>query len=69
YQEVRNNLTEKRFVFDVELASHLVRKKYKLQQIPIDWQESPGSTVKITSAFRMAFSLIIIRFKLFLNFR
>ncbi len=69
YQEVRNNLTEKRFVFDVELASHLVRKKYKLQQIPIDWQESPGSTVKITSAFRMAFSLIIIRLKLFLNLR
>ena len=67
YHEIRNRLTERRFVFDVELASLLIRKKYQLEQVAIDWQESPGSTVKISSAFRMAASLLIIRLRLFLD--
>ena len=67
YHEIRNRLTERRFVFDVELASLLIRKKYQLEQVAIDWQESPGSTVKISSAFRMAASLLVIRLRLFLG--
>ena len=67
YHEIRTRLTERRFVFDVELASLLIRKKYQLEQVAIDWQESPGSTVKISSAFRMAASLLVIRLRLFLG--
>ena len=65
YHEIRNRLTERRFVFDVELASLLIRNEYQLEQIAIDWQESPGSTVKMSSAFRMAASLLVIRLRLF----
>ena len=39
----------------------------QLEQVAIDWQESPGSTVKISSAFRMAASLLVIRLRLFLG--
>ena len=67
YHEIRNRLTERRFVFDVELASLLIRNEYQLEQIAIDWQESPGSTVKMSSAFRMAASLLVIRLRLFLG--
>ena len=67
YREICNRLTERRFVFDVELAALLTRKGYALKQIPIDWQESPGSTVKLSSAIRMLISLFIIRIKLLFN--
>jgi len=67
YREICHRLTERRFVFDVELAALLTRKGYTLKQIPIDWQESPGSTVKLSSAIRMLTSLFIIRIRLLFN--
>ena len=67
YQKIRHHLAEKRFVFDVELAVHLTRQKYKLKEIPINWDESPGSTINIKSAFRMLISLFVIRWNLLMR--
>ncbi len=67
YQKVQNKLMEKRFVFDVELAAHLTRIGYKLKEIPINWHESPGSTINIKSAFKMLISLFVIRWRLLIN--
>jgi dolichyl-phosphate beta-glucosyltransferase len=67
YQKVQNKLMEKRFVFDVELAAHLMRLGYKLKEIPINWHESPGSTINIKSAFKMLISLFVIRWRLLIN--
>ncbi len=67
YQKVQNKLMEKRFVFDVELAAHLTRLGYKLKEIPINWHESPGSTINIKSAFKMLISLFAIRWRLLIN--
>ena len=64
YQKIQNKLMEKRFVFDVELAAHLTRQGYKLKEIPVNWHESPGSTINIKSAFKMLFSLFVIRWRL-----
>lgn len=64
YQKISHHLKEKRFVFDIELAAHLTRQKYKLKEIPINWHESPGSTINIRSAFRMLISLFVIRWRL-----
>ena len=67
YQKVQNKLMEKRFVFDVELAAHLTRLGYKLKEIPINWHESPGSTINIKSAFKMLIPLFAIRWRLLIN--
>jgi glycosyltransferase involved in cell wall biosynthesis len=67
YQKIQNKLMEKRFVFDVELAAHLTRQGYKLKEIPVNWQESPGSTINIKSAFKMLISLFVIRWRLLIN--
>lgn len=64
YQKIQNKLMEKRFVFDIELAAHLTRQGYKLKEIPVNWHESPGSTINIKSAFKMLFSLFVIRWRL-----
>ena len=64
YQKIQNKLIEKRFVFDIELAAHLTRQGYKLKEIPVNWHESPGSTINIKSAFKMLFSLFVIRWRL-----
>ena len=67
YQKIQNKLIEKRFVFDIELAAHLTRQGYKLKEIPVNWHESPGSTINIKSAFKMLFSLFVIRWRLLIR--
>lgn len=67
YQKIQNKLMEKRFVFDIELAAHLTRQGYKLKEIPVNWHESPGSTINIKSAFKMLFSLFVIRWRLLIR--
>lgn len=67
YQMIQNKLMEKRFVFDVELAAHLTRQGYKLKEIPINWHESPGSTINIKSAFKMLISLYVVRWRLLIS--
>lgn len=65
YQQVRPFLIERRFVFDLELAAYLKRAGFFLKEVPISWNESPGTTLNLKSAFRMLLSLFAVRLRLF----
>jgi dolichyl-phosphate beta-glucosyltransferase len=47
YAAIAEQLKEKRFAFDVELTLLLIKKGFKIREIPINWEEIPGSKVKI----------------------
>ncbi|MFP6873101.1 MAG: glycosyltransferase [Verrucomicrobiales bacterium] len=64
YTQIRHHLVEKRFVFDVELCTQLVRAGFSIRENPISWSESSGSTLNIKSALRMLFSLIGVRWRM-----
>lgn len=65
FREVREQLKEERFVFDVELAARLVRSGCSIIEIPIAWQESPGTRLRMSSAARMLSALFAVRWRLF----
>lgn len=64
FREFRGKLVERRFCFDVELASWLVRTGVPITGVPIKWKESPGSKIRFSSAVQMIFSLLALRFRL-----
>ena len=64
YREIRPKLRERRFVFDVELAARLVRSGVAVREFPISWHESPGTRMKLSSATRMLFALVGVRWRL-----
>lgn len=64
YLQIRHHLVEKRFVFDVELCTQLVRAGFSIRENPISWSESSGSTLNIKSTLRMLFSLIGVRWRI-----
>jgi dolichyl-phosphate beta-glucosyltransferase len=47
YAAIEKQLTEKRFAFDIELTLLLIKSGFRIREIPIDWEEVPGSKVKI----------------------
>jgi dolichyl-phosphate beta-glucosyltransferase len=62
YAAIRKQLREKRFAFDVELALALSRSGFKIVEVPINWQEVPGSKVRLLrDGFRMVTALWRIR--------
>ena len=65
YLKIRHHLVEKRFVFDVELCTQLVRAGFSIRENPISWSESSGSTLNFKSALRMLFSLMGVRWRIF----
>lgn len=65
YREVADSLIESRFVFDVELAAWLVRAGYQIEEHPISWEESPGTSLNLGSALKMLLSLLSIRWRMF----
>ena len=65
YFEVRHLLEERRFAFDVELASRLVRAGCSIREIPISWEESPGTRLRFRSALQMLTALFAMRWRLF----
>ena len=47
YAAIAEQLKEKRFAFDVELTLLLIKNGFKIREMPINWEEVPGSKVKI----------------------
>ncbi|HEV7404819.1 MAG TPA: glycosyltransferase [Chthoniobacteraceae bacterium] len=65
YAAIAGELTEHRFVFDVELALRLLRRRFAIREVPIDWTEIPGSKVRLLrDSWRMATGLLRIRERL-----
>ncbi len=63
-RQVRREMQERRWCFDVELTCLLLRNKVTLLPVPIDWSESPGSKIRPGTAFEMAASLVRLRRRL-----
>jgi dolichyl-phosphate beta-glucosyltransferase len=61
FQRIHNNLPERRFCFDVELTHHLLAQGGKIDCVPINWTESPGSRLGLKSVFLMATSLLRLK--------
>lgn len=47
YEQIRGELTERRFGFDMELLWEAARVGGRLREIPVDWTDVPGSKVRV----------------------
>ncbi len=63
YDSVKLQLQERRFIFDVELTLRLMEAMVPLRYEPVTWAESPGTTLRATSAARMLWSLLALRMR------
>jgi dolichyl-phosphate beta-glucosyltransferase len=62
YAAIEKQLSEKRFSFDVELTLLLIKSGFKIREVPINWEEVPGSKVKILrDSIRMFSGVVRIR--------
>ena len=62
YAAIEKQLSEKRFAFDVELTLLLIKSGFKIREVPINWEEVPGSKVKILrDSIRMFSGVLRIR--------
>jgi len=62
FEAIQKDLREMRFVFDVELTSLLLEGGFRIREIPIDWQEVPGSKVRMfRDSIRMFVGLLRIK--------
>ena len=64
YEKVKPSLQERGFIFDVELTLRLVEAAIPLRHQPVAWKESPGTTLRITSAMQMLSSLLRLRMRM-----
>jgi glycosyltransferase involved in cell wall biosynthesis len=62
YQCIKPYLHTQGFAFDVELALLLIKYKKKIIEFPIDWNDVPGSKVRlIRDAVRMSWQILKIK--------
>jgi glycosyltransferase involved in cell wall biosynthesis len=62
YRSVRPVLRERGFAFDVELMAAILRSGNSIEEVPIDWHETPGTKVSfLRDAPRMALACAAIR--------
>jgi len=62
YTAIEKQLREKRFAFDIELTLLLIKSGFKIREMPIDWEEVPGSKVKmLRDGIRMFSGVLRIR--------
>ena len=62
YRSIQDVLSEKRFAFDVELLAALIDAGARIEEVPIDWRDIPGSKVSfVRDTVRMFVSLLRIR--------
>ena len=62
YQAVATQVKETRFAFDVELTLLLLKAGFAIREVPINWEEVPGSKVKIIrDSIRMFSGVMKIR--------
>ena len=65
YEAVEKQLSEKRFAFDIELTLSLIKSGFKIREVPINWEEVPGSKVKLLrDSIRMFSAVLRIRQRL-----
>lgn len=59
WHEVREHLTESGFGWDIELIATTAALGYPIREVPIEWEDQPGSTVSPASdGFGMARTLL-----------
>lgn len=63
YDRIRAGLTERRFAFDVDLTAALVAAKARIVELPISWEESPGSSVNLRASLQMLLALVKLRLR------
>lgn len=62
YERIRDKLTEKRFAFDVELMMAISRSGHRIEEVPINWCDIPGSKVSfLKDTVNMFFACLAIR--------
>src|SRR6516225_1511487 len=59
YTAIEKQLREKRFAFDIELTLLLIKSGFKIREMPIDWEEVPGSKVKMLRDGIRMFSAVL----------
>jgi glycosyltransferase involved in cell wall biosynthesis len=59
---VRNHIYEPGFAWDVELVAVADALGYRIEEVPIEWEDRPGSTVSpVRTPIAMAVALLIVR--------
>jgi hypothetical protein len=62
WQAVRGHLYEPGFAWDIELVAMTAALGYNIEEIPIEWEDYPGSTVSpIGTSLQLAQSLFAVR--------
>jgi dolichyl-phosphate beta-glucosyltransferase len=59
YAAIQKQLSEKRFAFFIELTLLLVKSGFKIREVPINWEEVPGSKVKLLRDSIQMFSAVL----------
>lgn len=62
WTHVRDHLYEPGFAWDVELLAVAAALGYRVAEVPIEWEDAPGSTVDpVRTAINMGRSLFVVR--------
>ena len=63
YHQVRSQLTELRYCFDIDLTIHMIKAGVRIREVPISWTETPGTKLTLSQATKMLSSLWQLRKK------
>lgn len=64
-KKIFNNLLEKGYVHDVEIAYKCLKKKYAIKELPITWKHKSNGKVNVfIDPFKMLFALLRLKVKL-----
>ena len=63
YHAIRDQLTELRYCFDIDLTIHLLNTNVEIDEIPISWTEAAGTKLNLSQALKMLRSLWQLRKK------
>jgi glycosyltransferase involved in cell wall biosynthesis len=62
WREVRSHLYEPGFAWDIELVAVTDALGHRIREVPVDWQDRPGSTVSpVRTTLRLARGLVVAR--------
>lgn len=66
-RDLFSNLTDNRWIFDVELFYKIRKKRYELYKLPLVWEHVDDSKISAIDPFKMLFQLVKLRVKLLKN--
>lgn len=61
FRKIESNLIERRYCFDIELTFRLLQSGERIESVPINWDESPGSRLGSKSVWSMLTSVISMK--------